>query len=315
MLVTSPSATTNSVTGKCVTDFSVTSICCGLAKAPRCSPTADDEGPAGAHRPHTGVAAVTNNNNNTISNNNNNKGAMELPASSPGILPGSSPPAHQPPGMRFPTAGPRIVPTRSRTIVASPALLTSAAPPVPGSTPTGSSSSASSGSGPGSASAPSGAALGPLGGAALRDLWGQAAAAAAGGPAAPSQHPLAGVLGQQRLLELSRFGLSRQLDLAQHVLSQQGAVTKLLEYRSGCDVAGTLRPPGLIGGSKPKVATPTVVSKIEQYKRENPTIFAWEIRERLISEGECHLRFFFYLIFFLGLNDYGVVLEIPSKGD
>lgn len=49
---------------------------------------------------------------------------------------------------------------------------------------------------------------------------------------------------------------------------------------------GSLRPPGLIGGSKPKVATPTVVSKIEQYKRENPTIFAWEIRERLISEGK-----------------------------
>lgn len=48
-----------------------------------------------------------------------------------------------------------------------------------------------------------------------------------------------------------------------------------------------MRPPGLIGGSKPKVATPAVVSKIEQYKRENPTIFAWEIRERLISEGVC----------------------------
>ncbi|XP_061397504.1 paired box protein Pax-6-like, partial [Musca vetustissima] len=53
------------------------------------------------------------------------------------------------------------------------------------------------------------------------------------------------------------------------------------------DISGTLRPPGLIGGSKPKVATPAVVSKIEQYKRENPTIFAWEIRERLISEGVC----------------------------
>ncbi|EFA02811.2 eyegone isoform X1 [Tribolium castaneum] len=104
---------------------------------------------------------------------------------------------------------------------------------------------------------------------ALRELYGNAATAPG--------HPLASLVSQQRFLELSRFGL-RHYDLAQHMLTQQGAVTKLL---------GTLRPPGLIGGSKPKVATPAVVSKIEQYKRENPTIFAWEIRERLISEGVC----------------------------
>ncbi|XP_020299973.1 paired box protein Pax-6-like [Pseudomyrmex gracilis] len=92
-----------------------------------------------------------------------------------------------------------------------------------------------------------------------------------------------GSASRQRLIELSHgLGALRHYnDLANHVLSlnQQGAVvTKLL---------GTLRPPGLIGGSKPKVATPAVVAKIEQYKRENPTIFAWEIRERLISEGVC----------------------------
>nr|XP_036671710.1 paired box protein Pax-6 isoform X1 [Drosophila suzukii] len=100
---------------------------------------------------------------------------------------------------------------------------------------------------------------------------------AAGAAAAAAATNLNALASQHRLMELSRFGL-RGYDLAQHMLSQQGAVSKLL---------GTLRPPGLIGGSKPKVATPTVVSKIEQYKRENPTIFAWEIRERLITEGVC----------------------------
>lgn len=35
-----------------------------------------------------------------------------------------------------------------------------------------------------------------------------------------------------------------------------------------------------------QVATPLVVAKIEQYKRDNPSIFAWEIRENLIDESE-----------------------------
>lgn len=49
---------------------------------------------------------------------------------------------------------------------------------------------------------------------------------------------------------------------------------------------GSIRP-GVIGGSKPKVATPGVVTKIEEYKLENPSIFAWEIRDRLLQEGAC----------------------------
>ena len=50
---------------------------------------------------------------------------------------------------------------------------------------------------------------------------------------------------------------------------------------------GSIRP-GVIGGSKPKVATADVVVKITEYKRENPTMFAWEIRDRLLSDGVCN---------------------------
>ena len=50
---------------------------------------------------------------------------------------------------------------------------------------------------------------------------------------------------------------------------------------------GTIKPRA-IGGSKPRVATPSVVKRIADYKRECPSIFAWEIRDRLLSEGVCN---------------------------
>ena len=46
----------------------------------------------------------------------------------------------------------------------------------------------------------------------------------------------------------------------------------------------------MIGGSKPRVATPEVENKIEEYKRENPGIFSWEIRERLIKVSSFYRR-------------------------
>ena len=59
-----------------------------------------------------------------------------------------------------------------------------------------------------------------------------------------------------------------------------------MAVHAGVGGGGGGRVPGMIGGSKPKVATPEVVNKIESYKRDNPTIFAWEIREKLISDGK-----------------------------
>lgn len=43
----------------------------------------------------------------------------------------------------------------------------------------------------------------------------------------------------------------------------------------------------MIGGSKPRVATPEVENRIEELKRQNPGIFSWEIRDKLIKEGIC----------------------------
>ena len=108
-------------------------------------------------------------------------------------------------------------------------------------------------------------------------------------PASMASNPLlSSVAVQRQLLELHRFAaLSRQQQQSQNfsptVLQHSSpTVTKMLSSVPGG------RVPGMIGGSKPKVATPEVVSKIESYKKDNPTIFAWEIREKLISEGVCN---------------------------
>ncbi|PSN41337.1 Paired box protein Pax-9 [Blattella germanica] len=45
--------------------------------------------------------------------------------------------------------------------------------------------------------------------------------------------------------------------------------------------------PGAIGGSKPRVTTPKVVMYIKELKQKDPGIFAWEIRDRLLSDGVC----------------------------
>ena len=44
---------------------------------------------------------------------------------------------------------------------------------------------------------------------------------------------------------------------------------------------GSIRP-GVLGGSKPKLATPEIEAKIEGYKKENPGVFSWEIRDRSV---------------------------------
>ena len=43
----------------------------------------------------------------------------------------------------------------------------------------------------------------------------------------------------------------------------------------------------MIGGTKPKLATPEIEKTVDGYKIENPGVFSWEVRDRLIKDGIC----------------------------
>ncbi|KYN04286.1 Protein gooseberry-neuro, partial [Cyphomyrmex costatus] len=79
-----------------------------------------------------------------------------------------------------------------------------------------------------------------------------------------------------RIVEMAAAGV-RPCVISRQLRVSHGCVSKILNrYQE----TGSIRP-GVIGGSKPRVATPEVESRIEELKRDNPGIFSWEIRDKL----------------------------------
>ncbi|KAK7156094.1 hypothetical protein R3I94_006231 [Phoxinus phoxinus] len=86
---------------------------------------------------------------------------------------------------------------------------------------------------------------------------------------------------RHKIVEMAHHGI-RPCMISRQLRVSHGCVSKILcRYQE----TGSIRP-GAIGGSKAKTS-PDVEKRVEEYKRENPGIFSWEIRDKLLKEGIC----------------------------
>uniref|UniRef100_A0A1A8SG92 Paired box gene 3a n=1 Tax=Nothobranchius rachovii TaxID=451742 RepID=A0A1A8SG92_9TELE len=88
---------------------------------------------------------------------------------------------------------------------------------------------------------------------------------------------------RHKIVEMAHHGI-RPCVISRQLRVSHGCVSKILcRYQE----TGSIRP-GAIGGSKPKQgASPDVERRIEEYKRETPGMFSWEIRDKLLKDGIC----------------------------
>lgn len=85
-----------------------------------------------------------------------------------------------------------------------------------------------------------------------------------------------------RIIQLARLGV-RASDISRQLRISHGCVSKILNkfYETGSI------EPGAIPSSKSREITPEITKKIEAFILEQPDMFSWEVRDRLLLEGVC----------------------------
>lgn len=85
-----------------------------------------------------------------------------------------------------------------------------------------------------------------------------------------------------RIIQLARLGV-RASDISRQLRISHGCVSKILNkfYETGSI------EPGAIPSSKSREITPEITKRIEAFVLEQPDMFSWEVRDRLLLEGVC----------------------------